>query len=171
MKIAIISDSHDNLANVGLFLKELKEEKIENIICCGDLCNEETLRYLSENFKGKIFIIKGNADIYENDDVLKYKNIEHLGRFSPLTIDNTKVGICHEPEYIDKLLEEHEDLSFIFYGHTHKPWISTKKNSTLINPGTLGSVFQKATYAIFNTQNKDIKLKILYYDKHKKSSS
>ncbi|MFA7365135.1 MAG: YfcE family phosphodiesterase [Patescibacteria group bacterium] len=162
MKIAVISDSHDNLANIGLFLKEIKKDTIKKIICCGDLCNEDTMKYLSENFTGTIYIIKGNADNYEDEDVLKYKNIKYLGRYSSPLLNNVKIGMCHEPEYISKLLEKHKDLTFIFYGHTHKPWISMRENSTLVNPGTLGGVFQKASFAIFDTTKKDVKLKILH---------
>ncbi|PKM91567.1 hypothetical protein CVU82_03155 [Candidatus Falkowbacteria bacterium HGW-Falkowbacteria-1] len=161
MRLAIISDIHDNLANVGLFLKIIENDNIEKIICCGDVCNSETLEYLSKNFIKEIILIRGNMEIYKEDETANYKNINYLGRYGNINLDNIEIGICHEPLFMNNLLQENKKLNFIFYGHTHKPWISMRENATLINPGTLSGVFQKASFAIFDTKTKDIKLKIL----------
>ena len=53
---------------------------------------------------------------------------------------------------------ETKKLNYIFYGHNHKPWIENKTDAQIINPGTLGGVFQKSTFAVLE---KDIKLIIL----------
>lgn len=161
MKLAIISDIHDNLANLGHFFEIIKKEEVEKIICCGDVCNSETLMYLSENFKGETVLIGGNMEIYEEGETSKYKNINYLGRYGKIVLENIEIGICHEPSFIENILKENKKIDFIFYGHTHKPWISTKNKTTLINPGTLGGVFQRASFAIFNTETKDVKLKLI----------
>lgn len=161
MRIVIISDIHDNLANLGLFLKKVREENISEIICCGDVCNLETASYLNNNFPNKINLVRGNMELYEDKNLSVYKNINYLGRYGSIEINNIKMGICHEPDFINNLLRENKQLDFIFYGHTHKPWISEKNKTTLINPGTLGGVFQKASFAIFDTTNKKAKLIIL----------
>ena len=44
MKIAIISDTHDNVPNLEKFLAWAKENKIEQIIHCGDLCAPSILK-------------------------------------------------------------------------------------------------------------------------------
>ena len=36
-----------------------------------------------------------------------------------------------------------------------------RQKATLINPGTLGGVFQKACFAIWDTETTDVKLKII----------
>ena len=161
MKIAIISDIHDNLANLGLFFEMIKNEKIEKIICCGDVCNQETLKILSKNFLKEIFLVKGNAEIYEDQEVLKIENINYLGKFGLIKIEKNKIGICHEPTFINSLLKNEPNLNFVFYGHTHQPWISMRQKATLINPGTLGGVFHKACFAILDSQTKEVKLKII----------
>ncbi len=162
MKIAIISDIHDNLANLEIFFKLIEDEKIEKIICCGDVSNIESIEKISSSFPGEIFLVFGNAEVYNEKELSQFSNINYLGRFSIQKIDSLNIGICHEPGFMRDLFTENKDLDFIFYGHTHKPWISMKNKATLINPGTLGGVFQKPSFAIFDTQTKKAKLKILH---------
>lgn len=161
MKVAIISDIHDNLANLGLFFEAIKKEKVEKIICCGDVCNSETLKILSKKFLNEIFLVKGNAEIYQEQEAFEIENINYLGKIGIIEIEKSKIGICHEPTLINNLLENEPDLNFIFYGHTHQPWISIRQKATLINPGTLGGVFHKACFAVWDSKTKDVKLKII----------
>lgn len=160
MVIAIISDIHDNLINLRQCLSWCKKEKIKKIICCGDLTNSETLETLTKNFNNEIFLIKGNIELYSEEEVGRYKNINYLGRQGIIKIENKKIGICHEPYFIDGLLEKN-NLDYIFYGHTHKPWTEKKDGVQIFNPGTLGGVFQKATFAIWDADRDAIELKLL----------
>lgn len=162
MKVAIISDIHDNLANLGFFLNLTKKEEIEKIICLGDITNQETLKILAQGFTGEILLVYGNMEIYSENDIKEYRNINYLGRFGTSQLGNFVVGLCHEPGFIKSLFEKNEDLNFIFYGHTHKPWLSMKNKAVLINPGTLGGVFQKASYAIWDDIDGKIKLKLIH---------
>lgn len=175
MKIVIISDIHDNLVNLKKCLDWCEKEKIENLICCGDICNSETLKFLSEKFKGLIYLVRGNLEIYEEKEVFLYKNIKYLSRFGRFEFEDKIIGVCHEPYFIKKVLEEGE-CDIIFYGHTHDPWIDKVKEINpvksrfssgaqgafnRVNPGTLGGVFQKATFAAWDTKEKEPELKIL----------
>ncbi len=164
MKLAIISDIHDNLANLNIFFEMISQENIEKIICCGDLSNNETLKVLSKKFHKEIFLVYGNAEIYTEEEVNNYSNITYLGKLGIISVDNINIGVCHEPMFIKKLLQKQDNLQYIFYGHTHKPWTSVRQSAKLINPGTLGGVFQKASFAILNTEDLKIKLKLIHYD-------
>ena len=162
MKIALISDIHDNLVNLDLFFKLIALESIEKIIFCGDVCNLETLKQLSSNFPGEIFLVYGNAEIYQPEDISQFQNITFLKRFGHFEINDLKIGVCHEPAFFRNLFALENDLNYIFYGHTHKPWMSVKNKAKLINPGTLGGVFIKPSFAIFDTANQKIKLKLIH---------
>lgn len=61
MKLAIISDIHDNLANLEKFLFFIRKKRIKIIISCGDLGGQEALKLLTENFKGKFFFSFGKC--------------------------------------------------------------------------------------------------------------
>ncbi len=159
MFIAILSDIHDNLVNLQRCTKICNKQNIDNAICCGDVTNNRTLHILSIKFK-KLYLVKGNAEIYNEENLEKYSNINYAGKIGFWDIKNKQVGVCHEPYLIDKVIEKRKN-DIIFYGHTHKPWEMKKKNTKIINPGTLSGMFQRATFAIWNTENNNMELKIL----------
>ena len=160
MKVAIISDIHDNLVNLDKCLSWCRDNNIVNLICCGDVTNTETLGKIANGFAGTVFLVRGNMEIYEEGEEAAWKNINYLGRFGIAEIGGHQVGICHEPEFIGKIKVKNA-CDIIFYGHTHKPWIEEKNGVKIINPGTLGGVFQKATFAVWDSEVAEPELKIL----------
>jgi len=161
MKIAIISDIHDNLANLKIFLRWAKKANMEKIICCGDVTNSETIDFLAKSFGGEIILVQGNMEVYDDSILSNYLSVNYLGRYGTLEVDGIIVGVCHEPEYIPKVMERNKAVKIIFYGHTHKPWIENKNKINLVNPGTLGGVFQKASFAFWDTKTGQLELKLL----------
>ena len=155
---AIISDIHDNLVNLKKCLDWCNEQKFTDLICCGDVTNSETLEFLAHGFPNTIHLVKGNVEIYREEEIELYDNIKYYGQIGKIQTGKQIIGICHEPYLIDKMLEA-DIYDIIFYGHTHKPWESTKDNTELVNPGTLSGMFQKATFAVANQNG--IQLKIL----------
>jgi len=61
MKIAIISDIHENFHNLILALQEIEKHDIEQIICLGDLMNAGIAKILATQ-KIPVFMIWGNND-------------------------------------------------------------------------------------------------------------
>lgn len=161
MKIGIISDIHDNLDNLHKFLNWANKEKLQTILCAGDVTNEETVETLAEEFLGTIYLVAGNAELYDPRVLNDNKNVVYLGRSGVFSIAGYTVGLCHEPYFIEKLLEKRPDLEMIFYGHTHKPWLEQENGIKIINPGTLGGVFYKASFAVWDNEKEKIELKIL----------
>lgn len=160
MKIAIISDIHDNLENLRIFLAWAGKEEVNRLACLGDVTNSETLKALAEGFAGGIFLVRGNQEIYNEEELKKYDNIIDGGYSSVFTADGASFGICHEPFRAENILEK-EKPEIIFYGHTHKPWIEEKGGVKLANPGTLGGVFFRATFAVWDTESGKLELEML----------
>jgi hypothetical protein len=160
MTTCVISDIHDNLVNLEKCLAWCQKEKIEALICCGDITNEETVEFISQNFSGPIYLVRGNMDIYEEGILKQFKNIKNLGRTAIAEIGRRKIGLCHEPFLIADVMALGA-CDVIFYGHTHKPMIEEREGIKIINPGTLGGVFQKATFAFYDTEQGILELKIL----------
>jgi len=165
MKIAIISDSHDNLPNIEKAIRYINQQKIRIIIHCGDVCAPGVLREMLNLFKGdKIHLVKGNVD----GDIEGIKNLEEKnpaklkfsGQTGKLEIDGLSLVFCHDP-YVAKKMAESQKYVFVFHGHTHKPWQETIGKTTIINPGTLAGLFNKATFAIFDTETKKAQLILL----------
>jgi uncharacterized protein len=158
--IAVISDIHDNLVNLEKCLNWCSANSVEQLVCCGDVTNSETLDFLATNFLGQIYIVRGNMEIYDEDELAVYPNIINGGRSVIFDIAGKKVGVCHEPFLIKEVMAKGKP-DIIFYGHTHKPWLEDKDKTALINPGTLGGVFTAATFAIWDEKNGWPILKVL----------
>jgi len=163
MKIAIIADIHDNLANLEIFLSWSRRQNIEAIINCGDSTNQETLAWLATNFPGGIVLVRGNADSFDQEELLPWPNIKYEGETSHRLFNGLNIGACHEPEKIERLQKESErSLDFIFYGHTHRPDLKKQEGAIIANPGTLGGVFYQPTFAVLDSDNKNLELKLLH---------
>ncbi len=170
MLIAILSDVHDNWANLEKVLKYLKKQKIKTILCLGDLCAPSTLKMLVDNFKGKIHYVFGNVegDLYQTTNTAnKYKNVILYGQeLGELSIDGKRIAITHWPKTASALAKT-GDYDLVFFGHTHRPDIKKFKplhvdrGIILANPGNIAGLFYKPSFAIYNTKTGKLELKIL----------
>jgi uncharacterized protein len=160
MKIAVISDIHDNLVNLAKCLNWCKQNNIESLICCGDIANGETLKIISEGFKNKIYLVKGNMEIYDNAELVNFDNIEYFGQAGRFELAGKKIGLCHESFRFEDVLKLGV-CDIIFYGHTHKPWQETKNVVMFVNPGNVSNTFFRATFAVWDTVDNKLELKLL----------
>ena len=164
MKIAIISDSHDNPARIDQMLEILKKQNIKTIIHCGDVCAPGFLKYLAEKFNNPIYLSLGNVDgdheMMEKIAKEQFKNIKIYEKFGEVNFNNIKIAFTH---YLDKAkkLAETKRYNYVFYGHTHKPWEEEINSTKIINPGTLAGVWNRSTFAILDTKIKKVELIIL----------
>jgi len=163
MLIAIISDSHDNVPNIEKFLNWANQNKIEMIIHCGDLAAPSILSKLfAEKFKGQIHLVHGNVSDRESLNKIcgQFDNVTLHGDWGKLEIDKIKIAFCHRPDEAESLANS-GDYDLVFYGHSHKPWIEKVGNTETANPGTLGGLFQRASFAVYDTKTKNLELKVL----------
>jgi len=165
-KVAIISDSHDNLPRINQMLEMVKKENINTIIHCGDVCTTNTLDYFCQNFDGNIYLSMGNVD-HDHKINKEIKNLKIFSKFGDLKINNLNIAFTHYPKKAKELALT-EKYNFIFYGHTHQPWEENINSTKIINPGTLAGIWNRSTFAILDTtlpagrqENKNVELIIL----------
>lgn len=149
MKIGVVSDSHNNWANLEKILNWLNKEGIQQVLHCGDISSQETIDLANKTFKGKIDFVKGNADF---DLDIKDRMELELGR--------KKIAFAHFPEIAKKLAQSGK-YDIVFYGHTHRAWDEKIGNCHMINPGEVAGQFYKPTFAIYDTDSSSLELKIL----------
>jgi putative phosphoesterase len=152
MQIAIISDIHDNLPNLQKVLDYCADQKIEKIICCGDITNQESLDFLNDNFSGEIFYAFGNADeghLEKESLGKKYKKTSIFPDFGEASMEDKKIAFVHFPDKA-KELAENGQYDFVFYGHTHKPWTEKIGKCEMLNPGNVAGTFYPPTFAVWN---------------------
>jgi len=163
MKIAIISDTHDNVPNLEKALSWMKKNNIKEIIHCGDLCAPGILvNTLAPGFTGQIHMVFGNVEDRDEltNKVDNFKHVHHYGDQGEIKIDGSTIGFVHFPEKAEKMAKTGK-FDIVFHGHTHKPWEKEVNGIKVVNPGTLAGLFQKATFAVYDTESEKLELKIL----------
>ncbi len=171
MRVAIISDVHNNTVNLKKVLDYCDKNEIKEMVCCGDLASEETLNFLCDNFVGKIYYTFGNMDNGQLRDlkfVPEYKNAKLFKDYGEAIIDGKKIAFTHYPELARKLClsrgsgatlrDETGKLDFVFYGHTHDPWEENINECRMLNPGTVGGERNFPTFAVWKTENDNFEL-------------
>lgn len=155
MKIAIISDVHNNEVNLKKVLDFCQRENIQTIICCGDLASQETLDFLNDNFSGAIHYTFGNMDSEHLKDLKlanKYKHATIYQSIGGIEIAGRKIAFVHYPNVAQELCQTGRYV-FVFYGHTHKPWEETIGNCKMLNPGNVAGEIYPPTFAVWHTEN------------------
>ena len=163
MIVAILSDTHDNLATLEKVLGYINKNKIEHIIHCGDMCSYDTLMYFVEHFNGYLYYAFGNGVLHPEVIKAYCSKDDHISVFEKIgdiLLDSLHIGFTHYPEEARKLAET-EEYDMVYYGHTHKPWMEEINNTLVSNPGTCGGVFYKATFATMDTKTKKHKLHLI----------
>lgn len=133
--IGVISDTHDNVANILKAIKVFENLEVDFIIHCGDVISPATVKF----FKGiHIKVVKGNCD----GDVEHLKQIldeirgEYFGEIGELDILGKKILVYHGSDQ-NKLKEfiGKGEYDYILTGHTHKTMDEKIGKTRVINPG------------------------------------
>ncbi len=160
MKIAILSDIHDNQTRLGEALTICAKEKIETCICCGDVGILATAQMIFDSFRNVYFAL-GNADFnLRGKTGLFSENVIYNEDFLEIKIDGLKIAAVHH-DYKARSLAEAKRYDVVFYGHTHTPWKKKIKKTTILNPGEISGQFGRASFAIFDTKTQKAILKII----------
>ena len=162
MKIAILSDIHDNIWNLKKVLKELKNEKIDAIIFCGDFCAPFTFKKLAE-VGIPTYAVFGNVDGAQQEITHQaFKNHKHITLKKELLeveLGGRKIAICHNDQFAESLALVGK-YDAVFHGHTHHPRVKKLGKTILANPGEVhGGVKGKCTFGIYDTEKNEIEIK------------
>ncbi len=152
MKIAIFSDTHDNIPNTLRAVEYLKKNNILAMIHCGDIANTETIETIAKNFLGSQYYVCGNCDRFSelSEAARNHKHIKIFEVFGEVKIGNKNIAWAHHPKDARGLALTGE-YDIVFYGHTHIPWEEIVRGARMVNPGTLAGMFSKPTFALYDT--------------------
>ena len=157
MRIAILSDSHDNIWKLEKSMPVLAST--DAVIHCGDLVSPFMMIRLIKGAGGiPVHLVWGNND---GDKALiaqvasKVENIHLHGDFAHLEMDGLRIAVNHYPS-VARSLAESNSYDLVCYGHdhtAHEEWIG---DTLLLNPGELMGLQGRSTVAIFDTQTKKV---------------
>jgi putative phosphoesterase len=150
VRIAILSDVHDNIWKLEALLEALQADAL---IFCGDLCAPFTLAQIAEGFAGPIHAVFGNND---GDQFLlarvagRFSQVTLYGDFAELTLDGRRVAVTHYPE-IGRALAQGGVYDLVCHGHSHERVVEQEGKTLRVNPGEVMGRFGLSTYAVYDT--------------------
>lgn len=135
MKIAILSDIHDNIWNLRLVLDLITNT--DALIFCGDLCSPFVMGMLANGYKAPIHLVFGNndGDQYRITQIASAFDHVHLyGEFAEIDIDGRTFAVTHYPELAGRLATG-DVYDVVCYGHNHTFKVEREGSTLLVNPG------------------------------------
>lgn len=161
MKIAVISDSHDNKDNILKAVSIINKRNVKALIHCGDFVSPFVKNWFNElnsPIKKKFYGVFGNND---GDKLFLTQNLGQICKFAEngheliLELEDKRIFASHMPkQQTIEALANSGSFDIILSGHTHS--LSNKKLNNgrlVVNPGELcGYLTGKATFAIINTE-------------------
>lgn len=154
MKLAVISDTHDNIRALAAAMPHLVQADL--VIHCGDLCSPFIVSRLGQGVRVPVHIVWGNN---EGDVLLMTRiaqnlpNIHFHAELAELDLDGFKVAVNHYPN-IARPLAESGRYQLVCYGHDHTAHFSRIGTCDLLNPGELLGLKGKMTIAIYDTDRR-----------------
>jgi hypothetical protein len=151
-KIAIFSDTHDNVWNLAAALEQARRRGAEALLHCGDLCAPFVVRQLAEGFHGPIHLVFGNND---GDGRLiqtvasKYSQVTHHGIYTELEIGGRRIAMIHYPEPALRIAQSGQ-FDLVCYGHDHKKYHALIGACHLANPGELMGKDSAPTWGLYD---------------------
>ena len=142
MRIAILSDIHDNVWKLGAALTAVHEADV--LLCCGDLCSPFVVHQLGRGFPRPIHIVFGNndGDLYRiASNARHYDHIRLHGELFRGEFEGRRFAMNHY-DNIARTLAASGEFDVVCYGHNHVFDIARIGGTLAINPGSImGATF------------------------------
>ena len=153
MKIGVLSDTHDNLANVRLAVEAFARAGVAALLHAGDFCSPFVIREFAPLAdKGvRMHAVFGNND---GDRVMLVRRGAGFCEFHDgsaiLELDGRKIAMTHYPDLAPALLAS-AAFDLVIHGHDHRVRVEAGPRC-LLNPGTCsGYGVARATVAVVDT--------------------
>ena len=150
MRIAILSDTHDNIWVLKDLLAGLQADAL---LFCGDFCAPFTLAQIAEGFSGPVHIVFGNND---GDQLLlsqvagRFSHVTLHGDLAELELDGRRLAVTHYPR-IGRALAKSGVYDLVCCGHSHERTVEQVGTTVLVNPGEVMGRLGLSTYAVYDT--------------------
>lgn len=159
MKIAVLSDSHDNIWKLEAAMPLL--QTAEAVIHCGDLCSPFMLRAVGEGlWQTPFHLVWGNND---GDRLLLARVAAGLprvtlhGDLAQLHLGGLRLAVNHYPE-IARGLALSGLYDIVCCGHNHEAQQDWLGNCLLLNPGELMGLKGRSTIALLETGDRSAQI-------------
>lgn len=145
MLIGLISDSHDNIADLKKAFGVLESRGVELVLHAGDVISSG-MCYAYEGFDMDLKLVYGNNDgdrVGIKHDFEEF-GAKHLGDFGEIEVDGMKIALLHgTDEAVVNALASSGLYQIVVRGHSHRYNVETnpKSGTMVINPGEIWGHF------------------------------
>jgi putative phosphoesterase len=159
MRVAILSDIHDNVWNLAAALGSLQDADV--LLCCGDLCSPFIVHQMGRGFAGPMHVVFGNndADLFRiTMNARKYPHIQLHGEIFRGEFGGRRFAMNHF-DAIARPLAASGEFDVVCFGHNHNFEIARIGAALAINPGPImGAAFDA------NGESRDVPSTYVIYD-------
>ena len=165
MRIAVLSDIHDNVWKLGAALEAVADA--DTLICCGDLCSPFIVHQLGRGFPRPIHVVLGNndGDLYRiTANARLYEHMRIHGELFRGEFDGQRVAANHY-DNIARAIAASGEFDVVCYGHNHVYSVARIGRTLAINPGAImGAAFSAdggrtdaaSTFMIYDTATGEV---------------
>jgi putative phosphoesterase len=156
MLIGIISDTHDDMEQIGRVVELFNSRDVKEIIHAGDFVSPFTFEVMG-GLSGRLTAIFGNND---GDKVLLKTRFGDSIAAQPYMGDvaGVKVAIVHEPAAVEAFAKSGA-FELVVYGHTHKPDVRNVNGTLIVNPGKVARLHKGlSTAALLDTDTMEVEI-------------
>ncbi|MCW5982914.1 MAG: metallophosphoesterase family protein [Bryobacteraceae bacterium] len=162
MRVAILSDIHDNVWNLAAALDAIRDAGA--MICCGDLCSPFIIHQLARGFPNPIHVVFGNndGDLFRiTSNAAAYQHVQIHGQFFRGDLGGRSFAVNHY-DNIARAVAASGEYDVVCYGHNHIFDITRAGPTLAINPGAImGASFDDGgertdtvpTFVIYDTDS------------------
>ncbi|TNF91489.1 MAG: metallophosphoesterase [Gammaproteobacteria bacterium] len=168
MKIAVVSDSHDDRARFRQATLQAKENGAEAILHCGDIVAPSTL--MESKAAGlPVHAIHGNntGDLVMMSHVTNRpdSHLNYYGQDAELELHSRKIFLVHYPHYARAMARTGE-YDIVCYGHDHhyhEEWLAnmTGNKTLLLNPGSVAGLDGPASFMMLDLDTMSVQKKLV----------
>jgi putative phosphoesterase len=137
MRVAIISDIHDNVWSLSAVLEAISDA--DALICCGDLCSPFIVHQLGRGFQNPIHIVFGNndGDLFRiTANAAKYSHIKLHGHLFHGRFAGKSFAVNHY-DNIGRSIARSGEVDVVCFGHNHVFEVTRIGETLAVNPGAI----------------------------------
>ena len=163
MKVAILSDSHDNVRLLERALDAVNRCECEVLLHCGDLVAPFIVAQIAQSFAGQIHIVEGNNDgdgRLQQQVASGFRHVSLHGPYAELEIEGRRVALIHYPEPARRIAQSGV-FDLVCYGHDHRHHRERVGDCLLVNPGEVMGRFGRPSWGLYDCALRSYALQLI----------
>ena len=155
MRIAILSDSHDNIGNLDRALAAATEADCDFLLHCGDLIAPFVVAQMAQAFDGPVHVVEGNNDgdgRLQQQVAAGFPQVTLHGPYAELELGGRQIALIHYPEPARRIAQC-GIFDLVCYGHDHQPHSERVGDCLLVNPGEVMGRFGAPSWGLYDCVN------------------